>query len=165
MDWDAIGAIGEIVGATAVVLSLFYVGLQVRQSATAVRGQTYESLSASAIDVTMQMTADMDLSLAMRSAMLGEEVHSDQDFRVGVTIHCYTRIAATAHYQHELGLLDGEQLKNLTATNVVHLSSPIGKRYWNSNKQLFSRSFVSYIEQEMSGPSLYASEAVGGLRQ
>ena len=160
MDWDAIGAVGEIVGAAAVVLSLFYVGLQVRHSATAVRGQTYESLSASTIDVTMQLTADLDLSLAMRSAMLGEEVHPDQDSRVATTIHCYTRIAATAHYQYELGLLDGEQLKNLTAANAVHLSSPIGKRYWNSNKRLFSRSFVSYIEQEMSGQGLYASEAL-----
>ena len=45
MDWDAIGAIGEIVGASAVLISLFYVGLQVRQNSKAIRGQTYESLS------------------------------------------------------------------------------------------------------------------------
>ena len=32
MNWDAIGAIGEIVGATAVVLSLLYLALQLRQS-------------------------------------------------------------------------------------------------------------------------------------
>lgn len=30
MNWDAIGAIGEIIGATAVVVSLFYLATQIR---------------------------------------------------------------------------------------------------------------------------------------
>ena len=32
MNWDAIGAIGEIIGAAAVVLTLFYLAVQIRQS-------------------------------------------------------------------------------------------------------------------------------------
>ena len=30
MDWDAIGAIGETIGAVAVVISLLYLGVQIR---------------------------------------------------------------------------------------------------------------------------------------
>ncbi len=32
MNWDAIGAIAEIVGATAVVVTLYYLAMQVRES-------------------------------------------------------------------------------------------------------------------------------------
>jgi hypothetical protein len=32
MDWDAIGAVGEIIGATAVFITLIYLAMQVRQS-------------------------------------------------------------------------------------------------------------------------------------
>jgi hypothetical protein len=32
MNWDAIGAIGEVLGATAVVVTLLYLGIQIRQN-------------------------------------------------------------------------------------------------------------------------------------
>lgn len=37
MNWDAIGAIAEVVGVIAVVLSLIYVGFQVRQNTAQLR--------------------------------------------------------------------------------------------------------------------------------
>jgi hypothetical protein len=37
MDWTAVGALGELFGAVAVVLSLIYVAAQVRQNTQAVR--------------------------------------------------------------------------------------------------------------------------------
>ena len=35
MDWDAIGAIGEVVGAVAVIATLFYFSIQIRKRAVA----------------------------------------------------------------------------------------------------------------------------------
>jgi len=37
MNWDAVSAIAEVVGVVAVVLSLIYVGIQVRQNTTQIR--------------------------------------------------------------------------------------------------------------------------------
>jgi hypothetical protein len=37
MNWEALGAIGEIVGAVAVVLTLGYLAVQIRQNTTSVR--------------------------------------------------------------------------------------------------------------------------------
>ena len=48
MNWEALGAIGELTGAFAVVVSLIYVGVQVRHSAGAVR-------SAAANDASVAM--------------------------------------------------------------------------------------------------------------
>ena len=57
MDWDAIGAIGELVSAAAVVVSLLYLGVQLRAgsrtSAAAARQQyiaTFDALNDKLID-------------------------------------------------------------------------------------------------------------------
>ena len=44
MDWEAIGAIGEVLGALAVVATLGYLAVQIRQNTKAVRIQTYQAI-------------------------------------------------------------------------------------------------------------------------
>jgi hypothetical protein len=45
MDWEAIGAIGEVIGAAAVVVTLVYLAVQVRhaKSATADQSRIYQA--------------------------------------------------------------------------------------------------------------------------
>ena len=62
MNWDAIGAIGEIVGAAAVVVTLIYVAVQVRQNTKSMDeslelalAQAYENRSQAAAEHFIQM--------------------------------------------------------------------------------------------------------------
>ena len=43
MNWEAFGAVAEVVGAVAVVATLIFLALQMRQSAAAIRAQTHDS--------------------------------------------------------------------------------------------------------------------------
>ena len=69
MDWDAIGAIGEILGAIAVIASLFYVAYQVRQNTEQNKLNTLsmESASGEAINIALN---DARLRLAGDSELL-----------------------------------------------------------------------------------------------
>jgi hypothetical protein len=42
MDWDAIGAVGELVGAAAVVLTLFYLARQIKTSSDISKAELFE---------------------------------------------------------------------------------------------------------------------------
>ena len=44
MNWDAIGAVGEIVGALAVVVTLIYLAVQTRHSAAATQRQIMQAM-------------------------------------------------------------------------------------------------------------------------
>jgi hypothetical protein len=44
MDWTAIGAVGEVLGAIAVVISIGYLAVQVRQNTDSVRFGTFQSV-------------------------------------------------------------------------------------------------------------------------
>ncbi|MEM7365984.1 MAG: hypothetical protein AAF525_18355 [Pseudomonadota bacterium] len=46
MDWEAIGAVGEILGALAVVASLFYLGVQIRRQTQQAKASMIQSLAA-----------------------------------------------------------------------------------------------------------------------
>ena len=44
MNWDAFGAIGEVVGATAVIITLLFLGVQIRSAKLVSRNQTFSQI-------------------------------------------------------------------------------------------------------------------------
>ena len=50
MNWEAVGAFAEAIGAIAVVATLIYLAAQIRQNTTALKGQTRASITQSSID-------------------------------------------------------------------------------------------------------------------
>ncbi len=44
MNWEAVGAVGELVGAVGVIVTVAYLALQVRQNTRAIEGSTVQSL-------------------------------------------------------------------------------------------------------------------------
>jgi len=45
MNWDAIGAVGEVSGAIAVVATLGYLAVQIRQNTSAVRANSAQAFA------------------------------------------------------------------------------------------------------------------------
>lgn len=45
MNWDALSAIGELLGAAGVIVTLIYLSMQVRQNTRAIRGSTLNMLT------------------------------------------------------------------------------------------------------------------------
>ena len=60
MDWQAIGAIGEILGAAAVVASLVYLARQVKISAAVIQATAYREIALRTAD-TLEVWATDDV--------------------------------------------------------------------------------------------------------
>ena len=58
MNWDAIGAVGEIIGAIAVVVSLMYLAVQIRTSSKLAKAQMFQSAVAEQSRVADGVTND-----------------------------------------------------------------------------------------------------------
>lgn len=58
MNWDAIGAIGEIVGAGAVVLTLIYLSIQLRQNTEALRSTAWQAIQDSEHEFDLSLAHD-----------------------------------------------------------------------------------------------------------
>ena len=71
MNWDAIGAIGEIVGATAVVVSLIYLARQMRMSNKLARSEAFRTPNAQLNSTNAAFSLDSVFQPAIRKILNG----------------------------------------------------------------------------------------------
>ena len=62
MDWNALGAIGEIVGALAVFLTLIYLAIQIRQNTLAVQASAMDSANKQVSQVRESIFSDSEIA-------------------------------------------------------------------------------------------------------
>jgi hypothetical protein len=62
MNWDALSAVGELLGASAVLITLIYLAVQIRQNTAAVATSTYESVMTGFNDVNVIVASNAELA-------------------------------------------------------------------------------------------------------
>jgi len=71
MNWDAIGAVGEIVGAAAVVVSLIYLARQMRMSNKLARAEAFRTPNAQLNSINAAFSLDSVFQSAIRKILNG----------------------------------------------------------------------------------------------
>ena len=67
MNWDAIGAIGDLVGGVAVIVSLVYVGLQMRQGNKISKSESLRELASEAKELFLWWSDPEQASVLRRA--------------------------------------------------------------------------------------------------
>ncbi len=83
MNWEAIGAIGEIVGAVAVVITLLYLASQTRQNTKATHAQATASVASEMEQCLLTIANDGYLAEAYHKAMKREDLSELESIRLG----------------------------------------------------------------------------------
>lgn len=81
MNWDAIGAVAELVGATAVVASLLYLAVQVRQSAAVSRASAFQAIFDGLTAHNNYMLGPDNVDLVIRCLRAYPEVPAEDQIR------------------------------------------------------------------------------------
>ncbi len=102
MNWEAIGSIGEIVGAIAVVATLGYLATQIRSNTRALSAQTRHSISDFAREISSFRAQHAD---RWAEVMASETLTpGDQEFLFWMHMQMLV-FGETYHYQHQLGFM------------------------------------------------------------
>ena len=124
----------EVVGIVAIVVSLIFVGLEVRQSAAATRGATQQALAAAARDASEALVADQetaDLTLRFLRSDDWSDFSEVERFQIVILFTTMLRVYESAHYQWR------ESMPGLS-------------KYWDERQDYFDESFQRYFESLMS---------------
>ena len=81
MNWEAIGAIGEVVGGLAVIVTLIYVARQIRQSTGAVLAANHEGMASAIRTMRHAVAQDPALAELVLRGESGDEDLSEVDAR------------------------------------------------------------------------------------
>ena len=103
MNWEAIGAIGEIVGAIGVIITLVYLAVQIRSSARATEAQVHASLSSEMESLAVALAQDDALADAMTLAMRDGDLTDAQRTKLGWWFGGFMRVCESHILQRELG--------------------------------------------------------------
>ena len=136
MNWDALGAIGEIVGAIAVVASLIYVAVQIRQNTRQSRLASFESAVRGTSNWHHNLAGNPEMLRALFQGQRDYEGLSPED-RLRFQSLMITWIMEYQNFKmsfdegtHERGAFSDRSLGELEKNILSLLRTPGGQQWW-----------------------------------
>ena len=152
MNWEAIGAIGEILGAVGVIVSLFYVAYQVRQSTNqgklntiAIESANFEALSAAANDIRLRLAENPELARLYLKGSKNPTLLSDEE-TLGYRMFLDANVSNyyLSYESKRRGVNDDWESAHSYILRL--LNSPGGKWYWEISRSGFNVEFQKAID-------------------
>jgi len=150
VNWEAISAIGQIVGAIAVVISLIYLAREIRSNARATRRTEMRSTLDAVTRFAQQVATHPDLAeLRNRGFQDLESLEGTDRARFNSYMHALFRIVEDAYYQRLEGHLDPHRWRGYEAVlRDVNTSRGV-QAWWRSHLHWFDgEEFAKFINQQ-----------------
>jgi hypothetical protein len=151
MNWEAIGAIGQIVGTALVGVTLIYLALQLRQNTSSLKSSTFLAIS-TLMGSTMEVLAtNPDLvPLVIKSQSGLDELSADERARFGFMMMMAFRRVETVVVQRHLGFIDPELTEGFERSALSVLASKGALQWWNGSKGAFSNLFAAWVDGKIA---------------
>jgi hypothetical protein len=147
INWDAAGAIGEMLGAAAVFVSLIYLAIQTRQNTRALRSAAFQQVRDSFANVSMVMAQDPQLALLLGKAASGEQLSDTERAQCNYMYTTLVRKGESAYFQSSDGTLQRESWLAIRNTLVGALSSDHGFAWLENSKIRFTKEYIEDLIQ------------------
>ena len=147
MNWEAIGAVGEILGAAAVVVTLAYLIVQMRQNTLATKAQTRSSITDQILDINNSVLANPALLEAREKANADSPLTLDEQNILNVNMVNWLRHWENVHFQYRHGTYDeSEYLAQRVAWHHQLAVSSFWRQRWPNMCGMFSPEFVAEVD-------------------
>ena len=161
MNWDALGAFAELVGAIGVVLSLVYLATQIRQSARAQRAATLQAFSEAITQAGNELARDEKLQLILSGMSEFRSLSEEERFRVHLVLTGLFRRFENVVLQQDLDLVDPEVAAAFLKPVHAMASMPGVREWWTLWQGIFSPQFVEYVNDAAANPEFQAPPGFG----
>lgn len=146
MNWDAVGATAELLGAIGVIVSLVYLASQIRQSSTVNRLTLQENYIAGLTDIFVSISADRELNRIWRLGNSTDEMSDEDRERLGMIYHSLFQRFELVWESGQLDSPTGRRTRRLIDRSV---RSPATQSWWSRQRELYDSSFVEYVDDRM----------------
>ena len=148
MNWDAIGAVGELIGATAVVLTLGYLAIQLRQARSEYTRNNARDLVVRNNVVLGKLTDDRDLrERHFRGMRDYSDLSSDEKLAFGIWMFTWISNWEQAYVDQKSGSFEGLPLEKYSMGIAEVLRTPGGTEYWRRSRDYFSEDAASELDR------------------
>ena len=146
MNWDAIGAIGELVGATAVVATLLYLSYQLRQNTKTTRLSSTQAVCEQLQSMFSLLASDESLAEIFNQASKGTTLTGAKKVRFNAFYSDMFRVYENAFIQRQEKALGDDHWDGMTKMMIDITEMASFPSYWENRKHWFSEKFQQHIE-------------------
>ena len=150
MNWEAIGAVGEILGAAAVVLTLFYLARQLRDQNRASEIGAYEGIMDGFNEMNRMIASDKALyRIFIDGLNRPDELDDDQAGQFSFLFRCYANNFQKTHRAYERGGISEQDWGGLASQYAAMMASPGGKIFSEGHRDVMAE-FVDEVRRHQS---------------
>lgn len=151
MNWEAISAIGQVIGAVLVGITLIYLSLQLRQNTSALKSSTFLAIS-TLMGSTMEVLAThADLAPLLIKAQSGlDELSAAERARFGFLMMMAMRRVETVVVQTHFGFIDPQLTAGFERSALSALGSKGARQWWEGSKSAFSDLFATWADEKLA---------------
>ena len=161
MNWEALGAVGELVGAAGVILTLAYLAIQIRQNTLAVRGSMNDAVAGQFREIKQLIIGDSDLTrIWTRGIENPDSLDSDERMRLVHLVFLMFQAFSNMHFQYCAGTLDESQWQGWKILLSDYVAAPGMAACWRERSTIFPQGFRELVESlDSSDPKRVAQVA------
>jgi hypothetical protein len=153
MNWDAIGAVAELVGAVGVIVTLIYLATQVRQNTKSISTSSFQATTDALNQVNALIAGNADLAEIFTAVRNGKIDLTPVEYtRWEFLITSVLRIWETAYYQRSEGVVLDASWQRYEGSLRGMVKLPAFMPWWANNSFGFTKEFTdlvnSYVESE-----------------
>ena len=143
MNWEAIGAIGEILGALAVICTLVYLAVQIKQNSNMMKANIKEQRATA---TQIQIQRQIDLAPIMAKTISGEKLSPVELIQLKSLFRGVMRNFDSYFRQHVYGLFDDQEWKGIKKTIQITINAPTILEEWDAIRSEFPQDFQNFVE-------------------
>ena len=150
MNWEAIGAIAELVGSFAVVGTIAYLVVQIRQSTKFAKIDAAQQLRSGMNDVLRGISDNTDTLRAYEKGLTEPSaLERSEKIRFDLIVLQMLRVAESLYLLYADDYLSDESWESTLSSLLVVLSTEGGQQSWQRQRGNMSTSFKGHLDRRL----------------
>ena len=161
MNWDAIGAVGELLGALVVVVTLGYLAIQIRQNTAQQKREETVSIQRGQNEILSQLSDPIMMRSYAMTADEGRAANPEDRSRAIIWLVQYLNHFQIVYDLYQLGSLEEDRYKFWESIAVAFVASKGLREWWDEDngKLAFEPKIRSLIDSKLNDPNNAPMEA------
>jgi len=145
MNWNAIGAIGEVGGALAVVVTLLYLARQLKEHTKSLRIESLDSTFKEWDGFLHEAQSIEGIGGLYRKIVANEDLTEDEEWEMGFFYRRVFNLYDKLRYFHSMGAADSYNMDSFNRTLPTMINNKFFLKWWSNFKDRYSEHFQSHI--------------------
>ncbi len=154
MNWEAIGAVGELLGAIGVILTLLYLATQIRQNTMSNRQAALQTISVQNAEWLSLIIQDEDVARIFRTGQRDvDSLENEDSVRYGMLMTQFCRVFDAQYHQYMNGALVEDMWVSSVRSIISVMTRNGAKVWWSRFGNQFSDPFQEFMESVLEDDS------------